>query len=158
MTRIILLDSGDLGLACHKPGHLTGGKFREWMFREWANGAMIVIPKMADYEIRRSLLLSGSDQAVDRLDDLYAHPARYLPINTAAMRTAANLWAQARRRGQPTAHDKALDGDVVVAAQAIEFCSDADDWSLATENVSDLSRHVGPRARSWLDLAGKGTP
>jgi predicted nucleic acid-binding protein len=127
MARILVLDTGDLGLACHKPGNPEAGDFRVWMFREWADGAMIVIPEMADYEIRRSLLLSGPSEAVGRLDELHRHPARNLPINTAAMRIAAGLWAQARREGRPTAGDQAIDGDVIVAAQAIAFCSDADD-------------------------------
>ena len=156
MARIIVLDSGDLGLASQKPGHIEGGRFREWMFREWANGAMIVVPELADYEVRRSILLAGFSKGIDRLDDLYQHPARYLPINTAAMRTAARLWAEARRRGRPTAHELALDGDVIVAAQAIEFRSDSDDWLIATENVSDLSRYVGSRARSWIEISGLG--
>jgi predicted nucleic acid-binding protein len=143
-------------MACHKPGHFTGSLFREWMFLEWANGAMIVIPEMADYEVRRSLILAGSDKGVARLEDLYRHPARYLPISTAAMRKAAQLWADARRRGQPTARDQAIDADVIIAAQAIAFCSDADDWLVATENVADLSRYVGDRARSWKTIADQG--
>jgi predicted nucleic acid-binding protein len=156
VARLIVLDSGDLGLACQKPGHPLGGLFREWMFLEWANGAMIVVPELADYEVRRSLMLAGFLKGIDRLDDLYQHPARYLPISTAAMRTAARLWAQARRRGEPTAHDQALDGDVIVAARAIEFCSDSDDWIIATENVADLPRYVGSRARSWIDISKVG--
>ena len=126
------------------------------MFREWANGALIVIPEMADYEIRRSLLLAGSAEGVGRLDDLYHRPARYLPINTAAMRIAAGLWARARREHRPTAGDQALDGDVIVAAQALAFCSEADDWLVATENVADLARYVGDRARSWIAISEEG--
>lgn len=156
MARIIVLDSGDLGLACHKPGHPVGSLFREWMFRSWANGAIVVIPEMADYEIRRSLILAGLTSGVARLDDLHQHPARYLPINTAAMRIAADLWAGARREHRPTAGDQAIDGDVIVAAQALAFCSDADDWTVATENVADLSRYVGGRARSWVDIPRAG--
>ena len=33
----------------------------------------------------------------------------YLPINTAAMRQAAQFWAEARQQGQPTANDKSRD-------------------------------------------------
>lgn len=156
MARIIVLDSGDLGLACGKPGNPVAGDFRVWMFGEWAGGAIIVIPEVADYEVRRSLILAGSIKGIARLDDLYRHPARYLPINTAAMRIAAELWARARREHRPTAGDQALDGDVIVAAQAIAYCSEADDWMVATENAADLSRYVGDRARSWVVISEGG--
>jgi hypothetical protein len=53
-----------------------------------------------------------------RLDGL-ARLLEYLPLTTAAMRQAAVFWAQGRQQGQPTADDKALDGDVILAAQAM---------------------------------------
>lgn len=39
-------------------------------------------------------------------------------MNTAIMLQAAQFWAEARQRGIPTADPKALDGDVILAAQA----------------------------------------
>jgi hypothetical protein len=35
------------------------------------------------------------------------------------MREAAQLWAQARQQGQPTAGDKTIDGDMIWVAQAV---------------------------------------
>ncbi len=55
-----------------------------------------------------------------------------------------------------TTHELALDGDVIVAAQAIESGSDSDDWPIATENASDLSRYVGSRARSRIEISNLG--
>jgi hypothetical protein len=57
---------------------------------------------------------------------------------TAAMRQAAVFWAQARQQGQPTADDRALDGDVILAAQAITL--GVTDVVIATTNVGHLSR------------------
>ena len=58
------------------------------------------------------------------------------------MLRAAELWADARRRGKPTADPKELDADVILAAQAIEAGA-----IVATENVGHLSRYV--TARHW---------
>jgi predicted nucleic acid-binding protein len=115
---------------------------------------MIVIPEIVDYEVRRSLILAGSQDGVGRLDDLYASCVRLLPINRSAMKRAAELWADARRRGAQTAPDQALDADVIFSAQAIEFCSDLDEWQIITENVGHITRYVGDRARSRRLVVG----
>ncbi len=66
----------------------------------------------------------------------------YLPLTTAVMRHAADLWAEARRRGRPTAGAQALDGDVILAAQTL-----AVGGRVATENVGHLSQFV--EAFNW---------
>jgi hypothetical protein len=53
--------------------------------------------------------------------------------------------------GMPTADDKALDGDVILAAQAATLGSTEDQVVLATDNVGHLSRYVG--AERWQDIA-----
>jgi len=35
------------------------------------------------------------------------------------MRQTAQLWAQARQQGQPTAGDKTIDGDMILVVQAM---------------------------------------
>lgn len=60
------------------------------------------------------------------------------------MRTAAEFWAAARQRGEPTADDKALDADVILAAQVVLLAAGQDDVIVVTTNVaiwSDLSLH-----------------
>lgn len=64
----------------------------------------------------------------------------YLPITTAAMRQAALFWAQARQQGRPAANDKALDGDMILAAQAVTLQSTR--VVIATTNVGHLSFFV----------------
>ena len=61
----------------------------------------------------------------------------YQPITTEIMLKAAELWANARKRGKPTADPKELDGDVILAAQAMEA-----DAVVVTENVGHLSLFV----------------
>ena len=73
----------------------------------------------------------------------------YVPITTKAMRRAAGLWSEARRGGYSTDAPEALDGDVILAAQALEYCGRDDQLWVATENVKDLSRYVRDRVRPW---------
>jgi predicted nucleic acid-binding protein len=80
---------------------------------------------------------SEKRKGLERLDAL-ASLLQYLPLSTAAMRQAAVLWAKARQQGKPTAGDKALDGDVILAGQAITL--NASDVLIATTNVGHLSR------------------
>ena len=156
--RILLLNSDPTGLACHEPGNLEAGRFRAWMYGQLHAKvpAELIIPAIVDYEIRRELILGELWGAVDRFDALYATgTVRLLTLGDGALRTAARLWAEARRRGEPTAHDHALDGDVILSAQAIEYCSDGDDWQIITENVAHIARYVGDRARSRKVVVGE---
>ena len=64
------------------------------------------------------------------------------------MRRAAAFWAEARQEGRPTAPDPALDGDVILAAQAATL--DHDDVIIATTNPGHLSRYTP--AELWTDI------
>ena len=109
--------------------------------------AGVLIPEIADYEVRRELLRANKAGGLARLDAL-AGLLEYLPLTRAVMRQAAVLWAQARQQGRPTADDKALDGDVILAAQAITL--GATDVVIATTNVGHLSRFAP--AALWPDI------
>ena len=107
----------------------------------------MLVPEVADYEVRRALLRANKARGLARLDALAAL-LEYLPLTTAAMRQAAVFWAQARQQGRPTADDKALDGDMILAAQAMTL--GATDVVIATTNVGHLSRFAP--AALWLDI------
>jgi hypothetical protein len=55
---------------------------------------------------------------------------------------AAELWAQLRNTGVPTADDPALDGDVILGAQAVLYSRKpgAGEVVVATENTRHLLR------------------
>ncbi len=110
------------------------------------------MPETADYEVRRELLRGHRLQGLRRLDELVSR-VEYLPLTTAAMRQAAAFWADARQRGQPTADDKALDGDVILAAQIATI--ESADGIVATTNVGHLARYV--RAALWKDIPTTAT-
>ena len=141
MTKPLLLDTGPLGRIAHPRPH---SEILSWMMRMLRGGAKVVIPEIADYELRRNLILEGLMDSVRRLDQLKA-VLTYLPLSTSAMVRAATFWAQARRQGNPTADPKELDVDVILAAQAYEAGG-----IIVTENVAHLSRFV--EARDWRDV------
>ncbi len=111
------------------------------------HGTRVIVPEIADYEVRRELLRANKASGLARLDAL-ARLLEYLPLTTAAMRQAAVFWAQARQQGRPTADDKALDGDMILAAQAVTL--GVADVVIATTNVGHLSRFAS--AALWPDI------
>lgn len=142
MTSAVMLDSGPLGRIAHpRPNRET----TEWIEHLLDSGVAVILPEIADYEVRRNLLLEGLNESVVRLDRL-KEVLIYQPLTTDVMLRAAEMWADARRSGLPTADSKELDGDVILAAQAEQAGA-----IVATENVGHLSRFVD--ARSWRDVS-----
>lgn len=110
----------------------------------------VCLPEIADYEVRRELLRLNSRDALSKLDGL-KDTIDYISLNTGAMHQAAELWAEARRNGRPTADPHALDGDVILCAQARLAIDQSDDFVIATTNVGHLSRFVS--ARHWSEIS-----
>lgn len=142
MTRPVILDSGPLGRIAHPR---SNREIAEWFSGLLTSGAAVLLSEIADYEVRRNLLLEGLTASVERLDQL-KETLTYMPLTTRVMLRAAALWAIARRQGQPTADPRALDADVILAAQAVQAGA-----VLATENIGHLSRFVD--ARNWRDIS-----
>ena len=109
-------------------------------------GVTILVPEIADHELRRELIRAHRTAGVARLDAFVAQVG-FLPLATAAMRQAAVFWAEARQKGRPTAPDPALDGDVILAAQAATL--DRAGVIVATANPKHLSQYVP--AELWID-------
>jgi 2-keto-4-pentenoate hydratase len=66
------------------------------------------------------------------------------------MLTAAQLWAESRQRETPTADARELDGDVILAAQAIQLQTKGYEVTIVTTNVGHLAQFV--HASHWQDL------
>lgn len=118
MSQVVLLDTGPLGLVTNPRRSPQSVACAQWLQALVTHDVRVIVPEIADYEVRRELLRAKKERGLARLDAL-ASWLEYLPITTAAIRQAAVFWAQARQQGQPTADDKALDGDVILAAQAL---------------------------------------
>ena len=104
-------------------------------------GVRVYVPEVADYEVRRELIRTKNPGSIARLDRLKQF-ARYLPITTDVMLEAAELWAQSRNLGVATADIHALDGDVIIASQALSLALATSEFVIATSNVRHLSRFV----------------
>jgi predicted nucleic acid-binding protein len=118
-----------------------------WLAELVAAGQTILVPEIADYEVRRELVRAGRSRGVTRLNQLKS-ALGYVPITTEAMLRAADFWADARRRGQPTATDESLDADVILAGQAATLATQ--DVMIASTNPKHLARFVA--AEHWQNI------
>lgn len=149
MTQIVLLDSTPVGLITNPKATPLAFECQQWLRSLLDRGYHVILPEIIDYEIRRELLRVNKIKSIRRLDDLKSEII-YLPITTEVMLKAAQMWAQVRQQGKPTADDKALDGDVILAAQAILISSTKYPVIVATSNPKHLSLFVN--ARDWQDI------
>jgi predicted nucleic acid-binding protein len=143
LTKIVLLDAGPLGMVTHPRKNV---EIKTWLQTSLRSNIIIKISEIADYEVRRELLRANKPKGIQRLNILKL-TLGYLPITTDTMLRAADLWAQARQQGRPTADDKSLDADVILAAQALLIREQGEDVVIATTNVAHLSRFT--EATTW---------
>ena len=148
MTPTILHDSGPLGLVTNPRASPPATACGQWVENAIRAGAEVIVPEIADYEVRRELIRARRKAGLVRLDACIGQ-VEFLPIETVATRRAAAFWAEARQQGRPTAPDLALDGDLILAAQAPTL--DRPDVVIATTNPKHLSRFVA--AELWIDIA-----
>ncbi len=146
---IILLDTGVLGLVTHPAASGEATACQAWMTGLLERGVDFAIPEIADYELRRELIRAGKPKSVARLDTL-AYAITYFALSTETMRKAAELWAQVRARGKPTASDEALDADAILGAQAQIQSKLGRHVIIATTNVGHLKQFGD--ARRWPEI------
>ena len=150
MNYTVLLDSGPLGIVTNPRASSENLACNKWLEVILRKGYSVFIPEIADYEIRRELLRANKFNGIQRLDQLKL-AIGYIPISTETMLKAAKFWAKLRQDGQPTADDKALDGDVILAAQAVTIVDYTKSSVLiATTNVGHLNR-LTP-AYNWREI------
>lgn len=117
MKQFIILDSAPLGLLFQKAGIAPAEACRAWAKQRMAAGARLIVPEIIHYEIRRELLRLRKTNAIRALERyVRAEPDRFRLLTSHDLEVAAELWAESRRRGMPTADERALDIDVILAA------------------------------------------
>lgn len=150
MSLVVQLDSGPLGLVSNPRAVPLAMECERWVETLLVGGADVVVPEIADYEVRRrELIRAGKREGIARLNVL-RQALRYLPLSTKVMDQAAEYWAAARNLGRKAAPDAALDGDVILAAQAKSAAQPGDESIVATTNVRHLDLFVRPL--HWKDI------
>jgi predicted nucleic acid-binding protein len=151
MARIVLLDANILGDAANPGPSPTRDRLSQWIAGLLQSGTQIRIPEIADYEVRRELIRASKPRSIRRLDELKL-ALGYIEITTDTMLLAAEVWAHARQIGRPMADSKALDGDAILAAQAMLLGSQGHNVIVATKNVKHLGLFVN--ASRWEEISG----
>ena len=149
MSQVIFLDSTPVGLITNPKATPLALQCQQWFDALLSRNIQVVLSEIIDYEIRRELLRANKLSSIRKLDFLKSE-LTYLPITTEVMLKAADLWARARNAGKPTADNKSLDGDVILAAQAVLVAGYGHEVVIATSNVKHLSLFAD--ARDWQSI------
>ena len=144
---VVVLDAGPLGLVSNPSAIGINGECSLWIEGLLSCSTKIVIPEIADYEVRRELLRANRVAGLDRLDRLCSRLA-YEPLTTAAMKKAAQFWATARQKGVPTAPDTDLDADMILCGLVATMPTSG--LVIATTNARHLSRFCN--AQDWRTI------
>lgn len=72
MSRVVLLDAGPLGLVTNPRRSAASTACARWLQEHIAAGNRILIPEIADYEVRRELLRANRSKGLAQLDALAA--------------------------------------------------------------------------------------
>lgn len=148
MVKVVVLDSGVVGVLTNRNPTPEVVACQQWVTDLTAAGHTVVLPEISDYEQRREHLRRNATVALNLLDKL-PQRMRYLPLDTPTLRRAAVLWALARQQGRPTASDKNIDCDVILAAQA-ESLNDPN-TVIASINLRHL-RTLFPAVELWRNI------
>lgn len=150
----VLIDTNILGKLCHPHAPSNKPVVDAFEIALLSNKYLFLIPEIVDYELRRKYLhqIYSSNTQLNNFGknclsnlDVFCNPINFLPLNTNAMKKAADLWGNARAIGKGTSSPTSLDADVILAGQAIEA-----NGIVLTENVKHLSVYVN--TLTWQNL------
>ena len=145
---IVFIDSGVIGKLCNPNPTEKTIAVNEWLFSLLAKGIFVVSSDICDYEVRRSLILESLRKpkiiSIEGLDEIQ-NLVTFLPLTNEVMKEAANLWAEARIQGIPTA-------DLIICAQYKLLKQEYPGRYIviATTNVKHLSRFT--EAKQWHEI------
>lgn len=149
---IVFLDTSVLGAIVNPNAKSERVKaIKAWAAQMESAGHQLIVPAIADYELRREFLRANKTASIAELDRFNtAVPDRYLLLEDAALKIAAAEWAKVRNQGTPTADPKALDADAVLAGQVLDQGLALTDYVVVTDNVGHLSLFMN--AAEWQTI------
>lgn len=155
---LVLLDSHPLSMVTYSVVEPEIGECNEWLDRLLSEGVRFLVPEIIDYELRRERIRLEDWDSIEFLNKL-ASDIGYLRLNTDTYLIAAAMWADVRKRGLATAHDKRLDIDCLLAAQARQISEIEDDVRIATIDVAHLSLYDTDKVKAmrWRDIHQRKT-
>lgn len=154
----VFLDTGPLGLLTAPVGSPLADACKRWYELLETEGCRFYVPQIADYELRRELVRAGKPESLQRLGEFNgAEPERYITLSIDHAQKAAELWADARNDRRGGAPDAALDGDVLIAAQALMLRDDPSfrddrfpESVIATTNKKHMIAYA--QAETWNEI------
>lgn len=148
---IVIIDSGVLFtlISTSKVKEVTD--CQDWFYYLLSRSALVVTSAICKYEVKRELIRRKKVPELDNLNQLKTL-IDFLPVDDSTLELAAELWAEARNKGLPTADDLSLDADVIICAQ---YQLLAEKYPgryvvIATTNVKHLSRFT--EAKVWPEI------
>ena len=148
---IVILDSGVLHtlVSTSKVQEVTD--CQEWFYYLLSRSAKVVTSSICNYEVKRELIRRKKVQEIKNLNQLKTL-IDFLPVDEPTLELAAELWAEARNQGMPTADDNRLDADVIICAQ-YQLLAEENPGRyvvIATTNIKHLSRFT--EAEQWQNI------
>lgn len=152
---IVFLDTNVLGILSNPNRLQEALECQAWFERLLVRGVYFVSSELCFYELKRSLILAqktgGSAQGLKKLDDLRQF-IDILLFNETVANIAAEIWSLSRLQGKPTANEKSLDIDIIIAAhwQFLVEQFQGRYVVIATTNVKHL--RLFAEAEEWLNI------
>ena len=148
---IVIIDSGVLFTLISTSNVKEVTDCQDWFYYLLSRSALLVTSAICNYEVKRELIRRKKVPELDNLNQLKTL-IDFLPVDEPSLELAAELWAEARNKGLPTADDLSLDADVIICAQ-YQLLAEAYPGRyvvIATTNVKHLSRFT--EAKEWQDI------
>lgn len=149
---VIILDTYPTSCASKEPDKVPtfSDQCSTWIAACELRGHRILVTAIAYFEVLRELEMRTATMQIERLKNYCLRPSRFLSLATEDLELAASLWGQSRRAGKPTSDQKALDVDVISAAQALSLGLPATEYIIATTNPGHQSRFLP--CDSWQNI------